>query len=136
MDETILTEELDRRGLLDASHSPGTYALRVSVPDSAEQVAREWLAIHDAPLPDDYQTRLAAAQRVLYVGASGDIYDRLSDHATKRARQSAFLRAFPPVELVDVWPTMSAETAFHDEYNRARDLSDADTRVWTDGDLL
>jgi hypothetical protein len=131
--ESDLTERLDKNGLLSDSHGAGVYALRAVVPDTLADVREAWDNQHDHRPPDDGLERLADAERVAYVGASSDMYSRLSDHVTHKRRQTAFLSAFPPDAVVDLWPT---ETPFDAEYNRALRLARDDWRVWTDGEIL
>ena len=125
---------LDELGVLDESHGPGCYALRASVPNNVESVQRTWLDAIDAPLPDEYADQLAAAETCLYVGRSGDVYDRLMDHARADVRRASFVRAFGMADVHGVWP--GDENTGVAERNRARSLSDADTVVWTDGELF
>ena len=54
MTPTDAHERLDALGVLDDAHGPGTYALRVAVPDAVDAVQRRWLDAIDAPLPDAY----------------------------------------------------------------------------------
>jgi len=139
MDELALTDALAERNLLDTARQPGTYALRLSVPDSVETVARTWMDTHPSALPEGTEERLAAASTVLYVGASGNVYDRLCDHVRakgERVRSASFVAAFEVRDVVDVWPEPTTQDAFDAEYNRALSLADDDTRVWTDGTLL
>ena len=127
-------ERLDDLGVLDESHGSGCYALRVSVPNGVESVQRTWLDAIDAPLPDAYAEQLAAAETCLYVGRSGDVYDRIMDHARGDVRRASFIRAFGMSDVYGVYP--EDENNGVAERNRARALSDADTVVWTDGELF
>jgi hypothetical protein len=131
--ETTLTERLDERGLLDAARGPGMYALAVMVPDTRAVVTGNWDATHDVRPPDDALDRLAAADRVAYVGASSDVYHRLCEHVGGSTRQTAFLAAFDLEHVIDVWPHDDPFTA---EYNRALRLERDGWRVWCDGDVL
>ena len=127
-------ERLDDLGVLDESHGSGCYALRVSVPSGVESVQRTWLDAIDAPLPDAYAEQLAAAETCLYVGRSGDVYDRIMDHADGQVRRASFIRAFGMTDIHGVWPD-DANTGVA-ERNRARSLSSATTCVWSDGELF
>jgi len=128
-----LHESLDQRGLLDNSQGPGTYALQVETPDTSGSVAQAFRAHVDELPPSEYMARLADASSVCYVGASGQVYDRLQDHAEGVVRQSLFLRAFKPVSLVGVWPS---EHPFQDEFNRATALSRDGWVCWSDGTVI
>jgi hypothetical protein len=131
---THATEQLDHRGLLAASHGPGCYALRLSVPDSTDAARSAWDAHHDARPPEPALERLAAADGVAYVGAAGHVYDRIMDHAEGVKRQAAVCKVFPPTEVLEVWPH---EDPFTHEWDRARRLSrERDYRVWCDGVVL
>jgi len=92
MNETELTETLDRRGQLDVSRGPGVYALEVAIPDNGEQIARYWHRYHDHAPQKAFFARLAAAESCLYVGASGNVYGRLCDHVAGEVRKASFPR--------------------------------------------
>jgi predicted GIY-YIG superfamily endonuclease len=136
MNETELTETLDRRGELADARGPGVYALEVAIPHHGEQIARYWHRYHDHAPSDEFYTRLADADSVLYVGAADPVYDRLCDHVAGDVRKAAFLEAFPPESLHSLWPKESADAAFANEFNVANSLARVDRRVWTDGRLL
>ena len=125
---------LDALGLLNDAHAEGTYALEVPTPNDVESVQRTWLDAIGAPLPDAYAKQLAAAETCLYVGRSVDVYVRLMDHARADIRRASFIRAFEIKDIHGVWAA-DANTGVA-ERNRARALSDADTVVWTDGELF
>jgi len=133
MNETELTEDLDRRGLLSDARNPGVYAVVVDVPDTLDAVQRRWDAEHDARPDDDALDRLATAGDVAYVGASKDVYARLCEHVTGERRRASFLAAYPAVDVVDVWPHLDPFTA---EFNRAVRLSHDGFTVWSDGRLF
>ena len=126
--------KLEKLETLNASQGPGTYALRVSVPNNVESVQRTWLDAIDAPLPDEYAEQLAECESALYVGRSGNVYDRIMDHADGQVRRASFIRAFGMADIHGVYP--EDENTGVAERNRARALSDADTVVWTDGELF
>ena len=132
MTPTECHEALDRQSLLADSHNSGTYALRVTTPADAEGVARAFREVSDAVPPDEVLDRLTAA-RVAYVGASGDVYGRLMDHAAGEVRKALFLRAFDVTGVVGVWPERDP---FQHEYNRAVSLSNSGWTVWTDGQVV
>ena len=134
MTPTQANGRLDELGVLDESHGPGCYALRVSVPNGVEAVQRTWLDAIGAPLPEAYAEQLADADTALYVGRSGDVYDRIMDHADGQVRRASFIRAFGMTDVHGVWP--GDENTGVAERDRARGLSDADTVVWTDGELF
>jgi len=133
MNETSMTERLDERGLLADAHGPGCYAFQIETPDSADAAATRWHHTHEHAPPEGTFDRLADAPDVAYVGASGDVYGRLCDHAAGDVRQTAFLAAFEPTRVIDVWPT---EGPFEHEFNRAMRLVQSDWVCWVDGRLL
>jgi hypothetical protein len=133
LSETELTQQLDTRDLLTDAHDPGVYGIEVSVPDTLDTVRRQWDAAHDARPDGDALARLASAPKVAYVGAAKDVYARLSDHVTGERRTTAFLAAFEPVDIVDIWPHLDPFTA---EYNRAVRLARGDWACWCDGSVL
>ena len=134
MTPTDAHQRLDALGVLDDAHGAGTYALTVAVPDAVDAVQRRWLNAIDAPLPDAYADQLAAAETCLYVGRSGDIYDRVMDHARGDVRRASFLRAFEFVDVAGVWPG-DANTGVA-ERDRARALAGDGVVVWTDGEIF
>ena len=134
MTPTQANGRLDELGVLDASHGPGCYALRVSVPNNVESVQRTWLDAIGAPLPDEYAKQLAAAETCLYVGRSVNVYDRIMDHARADIRRASFIRAFGMTDVHGVYP--EDENSGVAERDRARSLSSATTCVWSDGELF
>jgi hypothetical protein len=133
MNEAELHFHLDDAGLLNDAHGPGCYALRVAVPDDADAVRERWRAHHAAEPPADALDRLAAADRVAYVGAARSVYDRLTEHVNGDVRKTALLEAFDPAAVVDVWPTT---TPFDREYGRALSLAREGWVVWCNGEIL
>ena len=125
---------LDALGLLNDAHAEGTYALEVETPNNVESVQRTWLDAIDAPLPDAYAAQLADADTCLYVGRSGNVYDRIMDHADGQVRRASFIRAFGVSDIHGVYP--EDENSGVAERNRARSLSSATTCVWSDGELF
>lgn len=129
MNETELTETLDRRGDLDVARGPGVYALELAVPD---ELGDAWDAAFDSRTDEAFVERAAAAERVLYVGASQDVYARLCDHFGGDARKARVMRVCPPVDVVDVTPS---ETPFERETLFAAAHADGSTLVWCNGDV-
>ena len=132
MSPVDLHGRLDERGLLDDAHSEGVYALALDVPDSVEAVQRRRLAVAESPWPDDMAAQFAAAERVVYVGESGDIYDRLMEHAESEKRVSTCVSTFEIQDIFGVWPGDRDNVC---ERNKAREISDLNTCVWCNGEL-
>ena len=125
---------IEKLGKLDESHNPGCYALECNVPDSVESVQRIWLKHFDDPLPDGYAVELAESAVALYVGRSGNVYDRIMDHARAQVRRASFVEAFGVDDIHGVYA--DDENSNTAEYNRAVALADATTCVWSDGELF
>lgn len=133
MNELDLNERLTELDIFEASHDGGVYALEVAAPSIEAEAKERWDRHHDARPDDDTLERIAAAETVLYVGASHNVYHRLTEHVAGEVYQAAFLEAFPPVDVYRVWPTESYHT---EEYNRAAKLGRQDGIVaWRDGVL-
>lgn len=124
-------------GLLDDSRADGVYGLEARVPDSVEAVHRAWLAVSDVTPPDGTLTRLASADRVCYVGASGNVYGRLQEHTAsdeEKVRSATFLEVFDPIGVVGVWPAEDpGETA---ERERAQALARDGWVAYSDGEVF
>ena len=134
MNESDLTQSLDERDLLADARGPGVYALTCDVPTGdPDAILSQWDATHDHRPGDDRLRRLVGANPVLYVGASGQVYDRLCDHAAGDVRTTAFCAAFEPTGVVDVWPH---DDPFAHERRRAIQLArDGGWVVWCDGEV-
>lgn len=129
---TAAHEALDANGWLDAAHGPGCYSLRLTTPpDDPRAVFEHWTAHHDAA-PQWIIDGLADADRLAYVGASGDVYGRIQDHAEAEVRRAAILRVYPPVEVLGVEPR---ENPFEAEFNETRRWVENQFVVWSDGVL-
>ena len=134
LDETTMTEDLDRRGLLDKSRQPGCYALEVDTPDDADEIRQQWRDHWDADPENAEPERLAVADNVAYVGAAhSSIYDRLCDHVAGDVRKAGFLALFPPERVASIYPDRNRET---DEYTTAREMTRYGWVCWSDGVLL
>jgi predicted GIY-YIG superfamily endonuclease len=101
-------------------HTAAVYALDLQTPaDLAEALAE-----HYTEMPP-WLSRARAAERVVYVGATGDLLGRLEDHRDGDARTVPLVDACGIDGLRDVWVYDDANSAFNDEYNRGRDLGRA-----------
>lgn len=124
---------LDEQGYLDDVYDEGVYALDLAVPNTVEAVQRRRLAVASHPWPDEMAEQFAAAERVVYVGESGNVYDRIMDHGDGKVRTAALVEASDIVDVVGVWPGDRDSVA---EHNRARALSDAETVAYANGELF
>lgn len=129
MNEAALTERLDERGWLDAARGPGCYALELTVP---AEFFEAWTDEFAAAPPGLFD-RFESAARVLYVGASTDVYARLCDHVNAEVRRAAVLRVCGIADVADVTPS---DDPFAREYGYALERSTSETVVYTDGQVL
>jgi len=134
MTPTSCHERLDHLGVLDDAHSEGTYALEVDVPAGVERIQRGYMAAKGHPLEDGMAARLASVSDVLYVGRSGNVYDRIMDHVDGEVRRASFLEAFDVIDVRGVWPEDDNDGVA--ERRRARELSGPATCVWSDGEVF
>jgi len=133
MNESQMTESLDKRDLLDTTRGPGVYALALAVPSMPTVAREQWDAVHDTDPPAEAVARLSGASRPRYVGASADLYDRLCDHAAG-TRVPSICEAFPATAVEHVWPHGSPFDG--PEVNRALALArDDDCVVWCNGEV-
>jgi hypothetical protein len=130
LDAATLNERLDERGYHGAVRGPGCYGLELSVPDDEGRVRARWPWTEG--LLGAVET-LAAAQRVAYVGASGNVRDRLAEHVAGDTRSTRMLDAYPPTDIVAVWPR---EDPFERERRCARRLARDGWVVWCDGEVV
>jgi predicted GIY-YIG superfamily endonuclease len=122
--DQYLTEEIAQHvdDLSDA-HEPAVYVLELSTPDTSsyEAHARLWLQEHGA-VPD-YLESIAATERLLYVGAAKNVYDRLQEHLNHPNRSSDVAEVFPIHSVVDVQRFDTPTEAFDAEHGIAMDLA-------------
>jgi hypothetical protein len=134
---TIPTEQLLAQ--TDDPTQPGIYVLELDSPGpSLQGHARRWWREYQAVHPDDV-AGLAGTERVLYVGAAANLQERLEDHVQGDVRKSTWLTVYPPVELVLVSPSPSADHAFEHETQAAHRIADmvlAPTAVVCDGEVV
>ena len=128
------TESLEAMNAVTDADNPGVYALTVAVPNSVEAVQRQWLDTHGTPIPDDRAAQLAAAERVVYVGKTErKIRERIEEHAAGKVRKASLLEAFDTIDVFGVYPGAPTGVA---ERNRAREISDAETVAYANGELF
>lgn len=126
---TAAHETLDRGNWLEGAQGAAVYALELAIP---ADVRAAWDRAFDVR-KDDFVDRLAAADRLVYVGESADAYARIMTHVRGEVRQTAIMRVCPPIGVVGVWPVDGDRHAA--EYNRAVELTDDATAVWINGSL-
>jgi len=135
---TIPTEQLLQQ--TDAPTKPGVYILKLDSPGpSLHAHARRWYDEYQTVHPDGVGG-LAGTERLLYVGATNNLQERLEDHVQGEYRTSAWLHVYPPTRLVQASPSpASAHYAFEHETQVAHDIADATretTAVVCDGEVV
>jgi hypothetical protein len=120
-------------GLLADAHGSGVYGLKIATPNSVEETTRRWLDEFGATPRGSELEDIALAERVAYVGASSDVYDRIMDHARSDVRQSSYLRVFPVADVIDVRPDPDP---FEAERSVAYAFASNGWTVLTDGEVL
>jgi len=156
---TILTEQLLQQ--TDHPTRPGVYILELDSPGpSLHAHARRWYDEYQTVHPDGV-CGLAGTERLLYVGATNNLQERLEDHVqgkvyqsawrrpvTGRAfgepvqgevYQSAWLDVYPPAELIAAIPQPTPSLAFVSEtqiaHNEARGTPET-TAVICNGEVV
>jgi predicted GIY-YIG superfamily endonuclease len=110
---TIPTEQLLQQ--TDAPTKPGVYILKLDSPGpSLHAHARRWWGEYQTVHPDGVGG-LAGAERLLYVGATNNLQERLEEHVQGEYRTSAWLDVYPPTELAAAIPQSAASRAFEIE---------------------
>jgi predicted GIY-YIG superfamily endonuclease len=90
------------------------YVLECEAPETVSQVERECEA-RLGYTPDTYVAAFHS-RRILYVGATGSIVDRLKQHTRQLSGGATFTHVFKPVSLSDVyWHSSSSEAFTHEE---------------------
>ena len=101
---TSVAEDVERVvGDPTEAHTPGCYALVCEHPESRDALEGRWADTWETDI-QQFAIDAYESPTVVYVGASGDVYDRLVDHSEGEKRRSGFLSIFPPSHLLDVWP--------------------------------
>ena len=134
---SIPTEQLLQ--MTDHPQGPGVYVLTLDSPDQSLQAhARRWYDELQTAHPPDIPS-LVGTDRLLYVGATAHLQDRLEDHVQADVRRSTWLSVYPPASLYRAHPEPSATRAFEVETTRAYGLA-ADTpettAVLCDGEVV
>lgn len=127
---SALNEALDERGWHDAAREPGTYAVALETPaNDPHEIAEAWNAHFEATPTGGVYRKLAACDRLCYVGATErSIRERLAEHFAGDVRQVSIMAVWPPVDVVRVEPDRR-------EYNVAAELARASgTVVRRDGE--
>lgn len=101
------------------SHQPGVYCLTLSTPTDRDY-ADVWLDHYEELHPEI--DAMQAASKVLYVGASKDVFARITDHAAGEVRQAAVPSVFKPHDVYDVRFFNTTDEAFAHEGRIAMEL--------------
>ncbi|MFC6770298.1 hypothetical protein ACFQDD_01950 [Halorubrum pallidum] len=108
---------------LSDAHTPGVYVVELSIPDTSsyETYTRLWLAQHDSVA--GYVESIAASDRLLYVGAAKNVYERLREHLDKPNRSTAVAEVFPIHSVSELVLFDTPTEAFDAEQGIAMDLA-------------
>lgn len=100
-----LSEDIEHAGTTPTeAHQPGAYVLRCSHPDeSLFALEGRWRDATGHEHTPDYLETITTAQAVYYVGGASDVYRRIDEHLTRKARRVNFLAVFPPHHVHTVW---------------------------------
>lgn len=134
LSERAVNRWVDSQGLHDDARSPGVYAVELETPGaSIPGVIRRWADHFDADMPGAYATRLADAQRFVYVGAHGkSVYHRLCQHATGE-KSATIMDVWPPVAVAGILRTDDPGAM---EFNYTQEYAREDgTVAWMNGQL-
>lgn len=125
---------VDREGVHDEARQPGCYAIELETPsDRPVAVINRWTDHFDVGMPGEYATRLADADRLVYIGAHGtSVYERLCQHAAGE-KSSTIMDVWPPVAVVSILQTDSPDAM---EFNYTQEYAREDgTLAWMNGEL-
>lgn len=107
------------------AHRPGIYVLELSTPTTTdyEEYCRLWLEEFDTT--PRYLQSIAATPKLLYVGATEDVYERLEEHLTKPNQSTEIARVFPIHSIRYIRWCDSPNEAFTRENAVATDLANS-----------
>lgn len=132
-------EALEAHGLTpDTWHTAGCYALALDPPRHPGRFVEKWAAVYDVDPPEQLAGAAAIGLDCYYVGATGNLRERLSDHVDGDVRRVKLLAVCPPTEVVAVWPDDSFEDAADHERGHAYALRDDrdGAVVWCNGEIV
>lgn len=108
---------------LSDAHSPGVYVLELSTPEttSYETLSRLWLDVFDTT--PDYLETIADSDRLIYVGATPNVYERLEEHLQNPDDSTVVAEVFPIHSILDVQWFDDRGRAFDRENGIAMELA-------------
>jgi predicted GIY-YIG superfamily endonuclease len=107
--------------LADA-HQPGVYVLELSNPVSSDYEAHTRLWLEEFEVTPEFLDSVAEANKLLYVGAAEDVYERLQEHLESPNRSTKLSKVFPIHSIKYIHLCESAQEAFLREDAVATDL--------------
>lgn len=129
-------ESLEAHGLTpDTWGSAGVYALALETPGLGTFRDR-WYGVYKSEPPRGLIEAVDLKRALIYVGATGNLRDRLHDHVAGDVRRVKLLAVCPPVGVVDVWRYDSFDAAETHERRHAYELRGDGVSVWVNGELL
>jgi predicted GIY-YIG superfamily endonuclease len=125
--DAYLSEHVEAKGYTPTElHTPGCYALRLSIPDTTSVEAYERLFSEHYDNIPGYVDGIADAPRCYYVGAAKNIYARLNEHVEGKVKQAVLPKVFEVHSLKTVWMYDSMDRALEREGKCALLLGQAD----------
>ena len=118
-DEAIAPHVADGHTVSD----PGVYAVEIGVPEQTgyESLSRDWLKHSDSTPP--YLGRIVDAKRVIYVGASKNVRDRIEEHQRGKVRKATLPRIWGVTGVHTCWWYKDVSRAFERENYHALELA-------------
>jgi len=123
--EVYLSEHIEHHvdGGPTEAHRPGVYCLELSIPEQCglETYSRLWLDTHGT-VPT-YLESIVEANRLLYVGSSGNVYKRIQQHLEHPNRSTTVASTFPIHHIEKIWWYDDAQTAEDREHGHRMELN-------------
>lgn len=130
---------LEAHGLTpDTFDSAGCYALALERPGGFDDLRERWYRHYDVEPPGALIDAVDTYRQLRYVGATGNLRDRLHDHVAGDVRRVKLLAVCPPTGVVAVWRYDSFDAAETHERRHAYALRDERPRVavWCNGGIV
>lgn len=130
--------ELERHGLTpDTWGSAGCYALGLDTP-TLTTFRERWHRVYDISPPRSLIEAVDYDYPTFYVGATGNLRERLADHVNADVRKVKLLAVCPPTRVVAVWTHEDFDTAEEKERSHAYTLKEKHPTAlcWVNGAVV